>query len=416
MAEPMPLEALQAQLDELRSKNVTLDLSRGRPAAEQLDLSNAMLSLPGACNPISEEGFDIRNYGGPDGLIEIRRIFADLFGIDVEQYLALTNGSLRLMHDTLLFAILFGVPGSEMPWSKQGNIKFICPVPGYDRHFALCEALGIEMISVPINDDGPDAKLIAELTASDPSIKGMWLVPTYSNPTGVTTSPAVLQELLSMKAAPDFRIFYDDAYAFHHLTDDEPAPLPALQLAAEAGNPDRVFFFSSTSKITFAGAGVGFFAGSPANLEWLRKRVWVQSIGPDKTSQLRHAMFLGDPAGVRAQMRNHKEILAPKFAAVDRILRRRLADWPNIANWNLPKGGYFISLNVMPGTAKRVVELAGSAGVILTPAGATFPYGIDPQDSNLRIAPSQPTLHEVEFAAEVLALSVLIAAGELTGQ
>jgi len=407
------LPALQARYDEHKAKGLKLDLTRGKPSVEQLTHSEPLLSMPGTSQLITEDGLDIRNYGGPAGLLELRRIFAELYGIPVDQLLALGNATLQLMHDTVMFAYVFGVPGSPRPWRAEENVKFICPVPGYDRHFAICEALGIEMIPVRILDDGPDVDQIAQLVAADPTIKGMWLVPTYSNPSGQTTTAAVAQKLMSMPtAAPDFRIFWDDAYALHPLTEKLPQVLPILDIAAAAGNPDRVFFFASTSKITLAGSGVAFFASSKTNLDWFRKRLSVQMIGPDKVNQLRHAQFLKSADGVRAQMAKHREILAPKFNAMDKVLTERLGEWPQIATWTKPEGGYFISLDVYPGTAAEVVELAKQAGVALTPAGSTWPYGQDPNDSNIRLAPSMPTLAEVEAAAEVLATCILLAAAQ----
>lgn len=411
------LPALQAEHETWKTKGLHLDLTRGKPSSAQLDLSERLLTLPGTSHHQSSDGVDVRNYGGPDGLIELRQIFAPLYGIPAEQFLALANSSLQLMYNAVSFAMLFGVPGSPRPWGREDTVKFICPVPGYDRHFAICAAFGIEMIPVSMTDDGPDVEAIAALVANDSAIKGMWLVPMYSNPSGANITPEATKRLLSMPtAAPDFRIFWDDAYAVHHLTDDEPQTVPVLDLAAQVGNPDRPLFFGSTSKITFPGAGVAFFAASPGNLAWLRERMAVQTIGPDKVNQLRHAAFFADSEAVRQHMRKHRAILAPKFAAVDRILRRRLIDpatgISEVARWNEPKGGYFISLDVLPGTAKRVVELAGEAGVALTPAGATHPYGHDPADTNIRIAPSMPPLDEVETAAEVLATCVLLAAAE----
>jgi len=390
-----------------------LDLTRGKPSPEQLAHSEPLLSLPGATQVVTEGGLDIRNYGGPEGLIEIRRIFSELYGIPVDQLLALGNATLQLMHDTLVFAYVWGVPGSERPWGKEERLKFICPVPGYDRHFAICEALGIEMIPVPMLADGPDTELIAQLVADDPQIKGMWLVPTYSNPSGQTTTEAVARKLVSMPtAAPDFRIFWDDAYALHPLTEVHPRILPILDLAAEAGNPNRVFFFASTSKITLAGSGVAFFGSSPENIKWFKGRLSVQSIGPDKINQLRHAVFLQNADGVRAQMAKHRAILAPKFATMDRVLTEKLGAWPQVATWTKPEGGYFISLDVLPGTAHRVVELAKEAGVALTPAGSTWPYGKDPKDSNIRLAPSMATVDQVQASTEILATCILLAAAE----
>lgn len=288
------------------------------------------------------------------------------------------------MHDTIAFASLWGVPGGERPWGQQ-KVRFVCPVPGYDRHFALCEAFGIEMVTVPMTPDGPDAEAVAALVAEDPTVKGLWVVPTYANPDGAVVSEAVARRLVSMSAAaPDFRIFWDNAYALHHLTEHETKTANALDLAAEAGNPDRVIMFASTSKVTFAGAGVAFLASSPANVAWYKRHLAFQSIGPDKVNQLRHAAFFGSAAGVRAHMRRHRDILAPKFKAVSDILHARLGDL-GVATWTEPQGGYFVSLDVVPGTASRVVELAREAGIALTPAGATFPYGKDPDDRNIQI-------------------------------
>jgi DNA-binding transcriptional MocR family regulator len=291
-------------------------------------------------------------------------------------------------------------------------VKFVCPVPGYDRHFALCEAFGIEMVTVPMTPDGPDAEAVAALVAEDPAIKGLWAVPTYANPDGAVIAEAVARRLVSMPAAaPDFRIFWDNAYAIHHLTEDEVKTANALDLAAEAGNPDRVLMFASTSKVSFAGAGVAFFASSPANVAWYSGHLKYQSIGPDKVNQLRHALFFGSAEGVREHMRRHRQILAPKFRAVSEILTERLGDH-GVATWTEPHGGYFVSLDVVPGTASRVVELAKDAGIALTPAGATFPYGKDPDDRNIRLAPSMPPLEEVRVAMDGVATCVLLAAAE----
>ncbi|MCA5892980.1 aminotransferase [Isoptericola sp. NEAU-Y5] len=422
--EPVPTAAasapdLGARLDDLRreyaalqARGLSLDLTRGKPSAEQLDLSDALLALPGEGVHTAEGGTDTRNYGGLAGLPELRRIFAELLGVPVEQLLAQGNASLTLMYDTVVQALLFGVPGSERPWSREEQVTFICPVPGYDRHFAVCEELGIRMVTVPMTPDGPDAEAVAALVADDPSIKGLWTVPTYGNPDGSVVSEAVARRLVSMPtAAPDFRIFWDNAYAVHHLTEHEAKSANAIDLAAEAGNPDRVLMFASTSKITFAGSGVAFFASSPANVSWFTKHLAIRSIGPDKVNHLRHAMFFGDADGVRAHMRKHREILAPKFSAVTSILESRLGG-AGVAAWTDPDGGYFVSVDVVPGTASRVVTLAKEAGIALTPAGATFPYGRDPQDRNIRLAPSMPPLEEVQVAMDGVATCILLAAAE----
>jgi DNA-binding transcriptional MocR family regulator len=406
------LDELRRAHAELQSLGLRLDLTRGKPSAEQLDLSEALLALPGEGVHTDDAGTDVRNYGGLDGLPQLRRIFAELLGLPVEQLLAGGNASLTLMYDTLVYATLFGVPGSERPWSREERVRWICPVPGYDRHFTVCEELGIEMVSVPMTPDGPDADAVAALVADDPSIKGMWVVPTYANPDGSVVTEEVARRLVSMPtAAPDFRILWDNAYALHHLTEEEVTSAEAIRMAAEAGHPDRVVLFASTSKITFAGAGVAFLGSSPANVAWFRKHLSAQSIGPDKVNQLRHALFFGDADGVRAHMREHRRILAPKFQAVTDVLAERLGPW-GVASWNAPRGGYFVSLVVPSGTASRVVELAKAAGIALTPAGAAYPYGKDPEDKVLRLAPSLPPLDEVRVAMDGVATCVLLAAAE----
>ncbi|BDZ42681.1 putative aminotransferase [Paraoerskovia sediminicola] len=411
-AAPGVLAAQQQAYADLKARGLSLDLTRGKPSAEQLDLSDGLLNLPGAGTVASEAGTDVRNYGGLDGLVELRRIFAELLDVPVAQLIAGGNASLTLMHDTLTFATLFGVPGSTRPWGQEEKVKFVCPVPGYDRHFAVCEALGIEMVTVPMTDDGPDPDAVAALVADDPSIKGLWVVPTYANPDGSVVSTEVARRLVSMPtAAPDFRILWDNAYAVHHLTDDEVHSADAIGLAEAAGNPDRVVMYASTSKITFPGSGVSFMASSPANITWYKKHLAFQSIGPDKVNQLRHARFFGDAEGVRSHMRRHREVIAPKFDAVVSILRDRLGEH-GVARWTEPKGGYFVSLDVVPGTASRVISLAKEAGIALTPAGATFPYGNDPADENIRLAPTLPPLSEIEVAMDGVATCVLLAAAE----
>jgi DNA-binding transcriptional MocR family regulator len=406
------LHELQQAYAELQAKGLKLDLTRGKPSAEQLDLAEPMLALPGIGVHADDTGTDARNYGGLDGGLAVRRIFAELLDVPVEQLLAGGNASLTLMHDVVTFAELFGFPESPKPWAREEKVRWICSVPGYDRHFTICEALGIEMISVPMTPDGPDAEAVAALVAEDPTIKGMWVVPTYSNPDGAVITDDVARALVSMPtAAPDFRILWDNAYAVHHLTDDEVASPNAIALAAEAGNPDRVLLFASTSKVTFAGAGVSFLGSSAANIAWYKKHLSAASIGPDKINHLRHAMFFGSADGVREHMRKHREILAPKFEAVAQILNERLGGY-GVASWTEPKGGYFVSLDVAPGTASRVVQLAKEAGIALTPAGATYPYGKDPENTNVRLAPSMPPLDEVRTAMDGVATCVLLAAAE----
>jgi DNA-binding transcriptional MocR family regulator len=394
----------------LLAKGLKLDLTRGKPSPPQLDLSNELLTLPGEGIYMDSTGTDCRNYGGLLGLPAIRTIFAPLLNVPVDQLVAGDNSSLSIMHDTLVYSLLKGTVDSVEPWSR-GPIKFLCPVPGYDRHFALCEQYGIEMISVPLSSDGPDLDQVQRLISEDPSIKGMWIVPMYSNPNGAIYTEEVTRALLEMPAAGDFRMFWDNAYAVHHLTDLENPALDVLAMAAQAGNPNRVFLFASTSKITFAGAGVSFFASSPSNVDWYLKNLSKRTIGPDKINHLRHALYLKGADGVAELMRRHREILAPKFEQVTSILSKRLGDYQG-ATWTDPEGGYFVSLDVVDGTATRVVELAKEAGIAMTGAGAAFPYGQDPRDRNIRIAPSFPSPDEVAAAIDGLATCVLFAATE----
>lgn len=410
-------DQIQALFDEqtaayrvLQNRGLKLDLTRGKPSPEQLDLSNELLTLPGG-DFLDSHGTDTRNYGGLNGLPQIREIFAPIMQVPVDQVVAGDNASLAMMHDNLVFALFHGVPGSEQPWGAEEEVKFICPVPGYDRHFALLEEYGIEMIPVTLNDDGPDMDAVREIV-KDPTVKGMWLVPTYGNPTGAVVSEAIAAELASLQtAAPDFRIFWDNAYAVHHLSDEQTKTADILGLCSAAGNPDRPIIFASTSKITFAGSGVCFLGSSRANVEWYLRHLGKRTIGPDKLNQLRHARYLKDTEGVHALMDRHRAILAPKFETVVRLLGAGLSEY-GIASWTEPKGGYFISLDVMDGTASRVIQLAGEAGVVMTGAGAAFPYGEDPRDRNVRIAPSYPSPDDLTVAIEVLVTCVLVAAAE----
>ena len=396
---------------DLQAKKLSLDLTRGKPSSEQLDLSNALLSLPGP-EYRDEDGTDTRNYGGLHGLPGLRAIFGELLGIGVPNLIAGNNASLELMHDTVVFSLLHGGVDSPRPWSQEPVVKFLCPSPGYDRHFAITESLGIEMITVPMREDGPDVDLIEELVAADPAIKGMWCVPVFANPTGITYSWEVVRRLVQMNtAAPDFRLFWDNAYAVHTLTHEFLRQVDVLGLAAQSGHPNRPYVFASTSKITFAGAGVSFFGGSLGNIAWYLQYAGKKSIGPDKVNQLRHLKFFGDADGVRLQMQRHQQILAPKFALALEILDRRLGE-SKIASWTEPKGGYFISLDVLPGTAKRTVALAKDAGIAVTEAGASFPYRKDPEDKNIRIAPSFPTVADLGEAIDGLATCALLAATE----
>ncbi|MGB8402852.1 MAG: aminotransferase class I/II-fold pyridoxal phosphate-dependent enzyme [Mycobacterium sp.] len=401
----------QRNYAELQARKLSLDLTRGKPSSQQLDLSNAMLHLPGE-NYRDADGTDTRNYGGLHGLPELRTIFSQLLGIGVPNLIAGNNASLEMMHDVVVFSLLHGGVDSPRPWVQEPVVKFLCPAPGYDRHFAITESFGIEMIAVPMREDGPDVDLIEELVAADPTIKGMWCVPVFGNPTGVTYSWENTRRLVQMQtAAQDFRLFWDNAYAVHTLTHDFPSNIDIVGLAATAGNPNRPYVFASTSKITFAGAGVSFFGGSLGNIAWYLQHAGKKTIGPDKINQLRHARFFGDADGVRLHMQRHQELLAPKFAAVLEILEDRLGE-SKIASWTDPKGGYFVSLDVWPGTARRTVALAKDAGIAVTEAGASFPYRKDPEDKNIRIAPTFPALPDLRVAIDGLATCALLAATE----
>ncbi|MDZ4233303.1 MAG: aminotransferase class I/II-fold pyridoxal phosphate-dependent enzyme, partial [Dietzia sp.] len=376
---------------------------------EQLDLSERLLALPGEGDHTAGST-DVRNYGGGAGLPELRGIIAELLGVGVDRVIAQDNASLSIMYDLLAFSMLFGTPDSERPWKDEPTLRWLCPVPGYDRHFTITESLGIEMIPVAMGEDGPDMDEVEHLVATDPSIKGMWCVPIYSNPTGAVYSDHTVSRLARMvTAAPDFRVIWDNAYVVHTLTPDFPKVPDVDSIASEAGHPDRFLQVCSTSKITFAGAGVSFLSASAPNLEWYLGHTGVRSIGPNKVNQLAHARFFGDADGVRAHMQQHREIVAPKFEAADAALGRRLGGH-DVARWTSPEGGYFIDLEVPDGTATETVRLAKAVGVALTPAGSAYPYGQDPDDRHIRLAPTLPPLAEVETAMDVVGLCALLAA------
>jgi DNA-binding transcriptional MocR family regulator len=400
----------RAAYHELVAQGLKLDLTRGKPATAQLDLSDELLTLPKGV--IDQAGVDTRNYGGLEGIAELRAMFADLLWVEPEQVVAGGNSSLVLMREVLTDLWLKGAVDGERAWSQEEKVRFICPVPGYDRHFTLLDWFGIEMVTVPMHDDGPDPDAVAELAGNDPSIKGIWVVPTYANPGGSIVSQEVAERLASMTtAAPDFKILWDNAYAFHHLTEAEAKSADILSLSSAAGHPHRPIMFASTSKITYAGAGVAFLAGSVENIRWYIGHLGKGSIGPDKLNQLRHAQFFGSPQGVRDHMQQHRQIIAPKFASVLFVLGEQLGGL-GIATWTEPSGGYFISLDVLDGTAARVVELAKAACVALTPAGSSFPYGRDPRDRNIRLAPTFPEPAEVEAATRAVATCARLAAAE----
>jgi DNA-binding transcriptional MocR family regulator len=399
----------RTRYDEFKRRGLKLDLTRGKPAAAQLDLSSALLALPGAGDYLAADKTDCRNYGALQGLPELRALLAPLFGATVDQMIIGDNSSLALMHDTIVYALLSGTPDSPRPWSKETRVAFLCPVPGYDRHFAICQDFGIEMIPVGLNDEGPDMDAVEALVAGDAAIKGMWCIPKYNNPTGTVYSTKTVDRLAAMKtAAPDFRLFWDNAYAVHHLTAERIEIASILEAAARQGHANRPIVFGSTSKVSLAGAGVALLAASKENVAWYLRRMGRRTIGGDKVNQLRHVRHFRDQAGLMARMDAQRAIIAPKFATVIDVFRRELGG-TGVATWTEPKGGYFISLDVLDGCASAVVRLAKEAGVELTPAGSTYPLGKDPHDRNIRIAPTFPDMPAVAPAAEGVALSVLVA-------
>ena len=407
------MESIERRYQEFKAKGLKLDMTRGKPSSEQLDLAAGLLTNLTAADYKAADGTDTRNYGGLDGIAEMKMIFADMMDTTPSQVVVSGNSSLQIMHDTIVRALLHGVPGGNGPWSGLPKVKFICPTPGYDRHFAICEHHGIEMVSVNMTDEGPDMDQVERLVGADPLIRGMWLVPKYSNPTGASCSEAVVGRLARMRtAAPDFRLMWDNAYAVHDLYEKGDDLADILSAAASAGHPDRPLVFVSTSKISFAGSGIAAMAGSAANIADIKRHAGVQTIGPDKVNQLRHARFFGNFAGVRAHMAKHAALLRPKFAAVTRIFEAELGG-KGIASWTTPRGGYFVSLDTLDGCASDVVRLADEAGVKLTGAGATFPNGKDPRNRNIRIAPSLPPLAQVEQAMHVVAACVELASARV---
>lgn len=407
------IDELQTRYEAFKAQNLKLDMTRGKPCTEQLDLSMDMLDIKSSELKKADDGTDARNYGGLDGLPEAKALFGEMLGVAANEIIIGGNSSLNLMYDAVSRAMLLGIMGST-PWSKLEKVKFLCPSPGYDRHFAICELFGIEMIIVDMKQDGPDMDAVERLVSSDDSIKGIWCVPKYSNPDGITYSDEVVDRFAALKpAAKDFRIFWDNAYCVHDLT-DEPDQLKNILAACKAaGNPDMVYMFASTSKISFSGAGVAVMAGSVDNMNYIKKSLTIQTIGHDKVNQLRHVKYFKNMDGIKSHMKKHAEILKPKFDTVLGILERELAG-KNIASWNKPNGGYFISLNTMNNCAKEVATMALEAGVVLTKAGATYPYGKDPQDRNIRIAPTLPPIEELKKAIEILAICVqLVSAKKL---
>ena len=415
----MTKEALGAELAILRERyrdvceeKLSLDMSRGKPCTEQLCLSDELLfALKSKEDCLTASGFDIRNYGLPDGVSELSALFAELLGVSAENIILGGNSSLNMMYDTVCRAILFGTYGNCLPWKDQGKIKFLCPVPGYDRHFAICKRCGIDLVPVALTGEGPDMDEVEE-KIKDPSVKGIWCVPKYSNPTGETYSDATVRRIAAMRpAAPDFRVFWDLAYIIHDLDDTPDQLLNIFELTKGTENEDLVYAFFSTSKITYPGAGIAVMVSSDANIKHAKADIAFQTISPDKINQLRHMKYLKNAETVRELMKKHAAILKPKFDACVRLFEEKLGG-TGLATWTNPHGGYFISLDVMEGTAKRVCALCKEAGVTLTGAGATFPYKNDPADKNIRIAPSYPTLAELVKAMEVVCLCVKLAAAE----
>lgn len=400
---------LISKYNAFKADGVKLDMARGKPDKQQLDISEEILSLivkNEQC--ITDDGTDCRNYGGLDGLPEAKALFADVFGLKAQNIILGGNSSLNMMYDTVARAFSFGFCDSERPWCREEKIKFLCPAPGYDRHFAICELFGIEMIAVPLKSDGPDMQIVRDYVENDSAVKGIWCVPKYSNPTGITYSDDVIRAFASLNpAARDFRIFWDNAYAIHDFGEEVKIP-NILDECEKSGRPNMPIMFASTSKITFPGSGVALMSASTENLDFIKKQLSIQTIGPDKINQLRHVAFFKDKAGMLAHMKRHADILRPKFEAVIRAFNKELGG-TGIASWTEPRGGYFISFDALPGCASAIYKLALEAGLTLTSVGATYPYGKDPRDSNIRIAPSFPSVDQLEAAVERFIVCVKLA-------
>lgn len=396
---------LEIQYEAYKAQKLKLDMSRGKPAGTQLDLNNGILNTLESY--ITEDGTDARNYGVLDGLKEAKRLFSDLLGISKDKIIIGGNSSLNMMYDSIVRLYIFGTQGCT-PWGKLDKVKFLCPSPGYDRHFAICEELNIEMITVPMTNEGPDMDYVEALVKEDETIKGIWCVPLYSNPQGICYSDEVVERLACMEtAAPDFKIFWDNAYGVHHIYEERQLK-DIFAVAEEAGNEDRIYYFFSTSKITFPGAGVALMASSVKNLNEIKSHMGIQTIGHDKLNQLRTVHYFKDAEGIRLHMKKLAEELRPKFDVVLSTLERELQD-TGFATWEKPQGGYFVAIDTLEGCAKRTVALAQEAGVTLTSAGATFPYKKDPKDTNIRLAPTYPTLDELKVAIELFCVCVKLA-------
>ncbi len=393
------------------TEDLNLDMSRGKPSSIQLDVTEELLgTLKTSEDCYGEEG-DYRNYGILNGIPEARRLFSELFEVDPENVVVGGNSSLNMMYDTIVTAMLFGVPGSVRPWCREGKVRWLCPSPGYDRHFSICESLGIEMIPIEMNEDGPDMDKIEAICAEHNCVKGMWCVPKYSNPEGKTYSDEVVKRLAKMKAAPDFRIYWDNAYIVHDLTDTPDKLLNLYDECVKAGNPNRALMFTSTSKISFPGSGVAAMAASKANIKAMNAVKTYQTIGPDKLNQLRHVRYFKNKQGIVDHMKRHAEHLRPQFEVALKEMNEQLAS-DGYATWTVPNGGYFLSVDLVDGCAKRVEELMSKAGVKITPAGASFPYHHDPRDRNLRIAPTYPPIDELKICIKLLCVCIKLATAE----
>lgn len=400
-------EELQGKFEEAKAKGLKLDMSRGKQSTAQLDMTMSIMNVFDSDSILkTENGVDCRNYGLMDGIPEVKKLLGDMMGVSAQNVLVYGNSSLSVMYDAISHSVTHGVMGST-PWCKLDKVKFLCPVPGYDRHFKITEYFGIEMINIPMTADGPDMDLVEKYVNEDEAVKGIWCVPKYSNPQGISYSDETVRRFANLKpAAKDFRIYWDNAYAVHHLYDDKQDEiLEILSECEKAGNPDIVFEFCSTSKVSFAGGGIAGMAASSANLDYIKEGMTVRTIGYDKVNQLRHVRYFKDINGIREHMRKHAEIIRPKFEAVLQVLDREIGGL-GIGEWNRPVGGYFISFEAMEGCAKAIVAKCKEAGVVMTGAGATYPYGNDPKDSNIRIAPTFPTPEEMAEAADLFVLCV----------
>jgi len=403
---------VQKKYDDFKAQGLSLNMARGKPSAEQLDLTEGLLTaVKSSEDCFAEDGTDCRNYGGLDGLPEAKALFAPMLGVTPDELIICGNSSLNIMYDTIAKFMLFGTGDGEKPW-KDTKVKWLCPVPGYDRHFLITEKMGFELVNIPMDKNGPDMDMVEKLVAEDDTIKGIWCVPMYANPTGTTYSDEVVKRLAAMTTkAKDFKIFWDNAYCIHHLSDTPDTLLNILDECEKAGNPDRVYMLASTSKVTFPGAGVAAMAASPENVAEIKKRMGVQTIGHDKLNQMRHVRFLKDADGIAAHMAKHASIIRPKFELVLKMLEEGLAG-TGCGSWSNPRGGYFVSFDAPEGTAKHIVAMAKEAGVTMTGAGATYPYKNDPKDSNIRIAPTLPPLEELESALKVFVCCVKLASVE----